>query len=180
MFCSRLTNDQYVPEQEICNNNCNNQTHQSSLKCQNFIYLSLPFTPSHPSFVLFSRGHLERVYDEVLEVTEFNSHDLASLSLMDRPELGVTFTKLHCWRLTQYDRAVFLDADTLVRQNVDELFDREEISASPDAGWPDCFNSGVFVFTPSKDTYGVSCWIFNRLGQCQSFHLDGFLKEPDA
>ena len=20
-------------------------------------------------------------------------------------------------------------------------------------GWPDCFNSGVFVFTPSMDTY---------------------------
>jgi glycogenin len=21
-------------------------------------------------------------------------------------------------------------------------------------GWPDCFNSGVFVFAPSADTYG--------------------------
>ena len=40
-----------------------------------------------------------------------------------------------------------------VLQNVDELFDREELSASPDAGWPDCFNSGVFVFKPSQETY---------------------------
>jgi len=40
-----------------------------------------------------------------------------------------------------------------VMQNVDELFDREEFSAAPDAGWPDCFNSGVFVFRPSLDTY---------------------------
>lgn len=40
-----------------------------------------------------------------------------------------------------------------VLQNVDELFDREELSAAPDAGWPDCFNSGVFVFRPSLDTY---------------------------
>ena len=40
-----------------------------------------------------------------------------------------------------------------VLQNVDELFEREELSAAPDAGWPDCFNSGVFVFRPSEETY---------------------------
>lgn len=38
-------------------------------------------------------------------------------------------------------------------QNCDELFEREELSAAPDPGWPDCFNSGVFVFKPSKETY---------------------------
>lgn len=38
--------------------------------------------------------------------------------------------------------------------NIDELFDREELSAAPDPGWPDCFNSGVFVFRPSVETYG--------------------------
>lgn len=40
-----------------------------------------------------------------------------------------------------------------VLQNCDELFDREELSAAPDVGWPDCFNSGVFVFKPSDQTY---------------------------
>ena len=38
-------------------------------------------------------------------------------------------------------RCVFLDADTLVLQNIDDLFSREELSAAPDVGWPDCFNS---------------------------------------
>ena len=38
-------------------------------------------------------------------------------------------------------------------QNIDELFEREELSAAPDAGWPDCFNSGVFVYKPSEETY---------------------------
>ena len=38
-------------------------------------------------------------------------------------------------------------------ENIDDLFDREEFSAAPDAGWPDCFNSGVFVFRPSHETY---------------------------
>lgn len=40
-----------------------------------------------------------------------------------------------------------------VLSNIDELFDREELSAAPDPGWPDCFNSGVFVFRPSVETY---------------------------
>jgi len=41
-----------------------------------------------------------------------------------------------------------------VLQNCDELFEREELSAAPDVSWPDCFNSGVFVFRPSVDTFG--------------------------
>ena len=61
----------------------------------------------------------------------------------------MTLTKLHCWTLTQFSKCVFLDADTLVVANCDDLFDREEFSAAPDAGWPDCFNSGVFVFRPN-------------------------------
>lgn len=40
-----------------------------------------------------------------------------------------------------------------VFQNCDELFSREELSAVPDVGWPDCFNSGVFVYVPSESTY---------------------------
>ncbi|KAJ8355144.1 hypothetical protein AAFF_G00091320 [Aldrovandia affinis] len=49
---------------------------------------------------------------------------------------------------THFSKCVFMDADTMVLSNVDELFDREELSAAPDPGWPDCFNSGVFVFPP--------------------------------
>lgn len=41
-----------------------------------------------------------------------------------------------------------------VLSNIDELFDRGELSAAPDPGWPDCFNSGVFVFRPSLETHG--------------------------
>lgn len=70
-----------------------------------------------------------------------------------RPELGVTLTKIHCWRLVQYEKCVFLDADTLMVQNCDNLFYWDELSAAPDVGWPDCFNSGVFVFTPSIQTF---------------------------
>ncbi|XP_071383663.1 glycogenin-1b [Centroberyx affinis] len=97
---------------------------------------------------------LKRIYDEVRVVDVLDSGDTAHLAMMKRPDLGVTFTKLHCWTLTHYSKCVFMDADTLVVSNIDELFDREELSAAPDPGWPDCFNSGVFVFRPSLETYG--------------------------
>lgn len=89
----------------------------------------------------------------MIDITELNSHDKERLAVLERPELGCTFTKLRAWTLTQFKKCVFLDADTMVLQNVDDLFDREELSAAPDVGWPDCFNSGVFVFKPSQDTY---------------------------
>ena len=101
------------------------------------------------------RDQLSRVFDLVNDVDLLDSRDPTNLQLLGRPDLNVTFTKFHCWRLTMYDKAVFLDADTLVLQNVDELFNREELSAAPDAGWPDCFNSGVFVFKPSEETYNA-------------------------
>ncbi|XP_076833250.1 glycogenin-1a isoform X2 [Brachyhypopomus gauderio] len=100
-----------------------------------------------------SRAVLRKIYDEVQLVDVLDSGDTAHLAMMKRPDLGVTFTKLHCWTLTQYSKCVFMDADTMVVSNVDELFEREELSAAPDPGWPDCFNSGVFVFQPSYDTY---------------------------
>ncbi|XP_069319199.1 glycogenin-2 [Eulemur rufifrons] len=96
---------------------------------------------------------LSKVFHEVIEVNLIDSEDYVHLAFLKRPELGVTLTKLHCWRLTQYSKCVFLDADTLVLSNIDELFDRGEFSAASDPGWPDCFNSGVFVFQPSLETH---------------------------
>jgi len=99
------------------------------------------------------REELGKIYDEVIEVNIHDSNDTENLGLINRPDLGITFTKLHCWRLTQYKKCVFLDADTLVVKNSDDLFSREELSAAPDIGWPDIFNSGVYVFNPNLDTY---------------------------
>lgn len=61
------------------------------------------------------REALQSVFDEVRVVDVMDSGDAAHLSLMKRPDLGVTFTKLHCWTLTHYSKCVFMDADTLVR-----------------------------------------------------------------
>lgn len=99
------------------------------------------------------RFQLYNTFNTVVCVDVMDSNDSAHLALLKRPELGVTFTKLHCWTLTQYKKCVFLDADILAIQNADDLFDQPELSAASDIGWPDCFNSGLFVFVPSQDTY---------------------------
>ncbi|XP_057332965.1 cell surface glycoprotein 1 isoform X3 [Microplitis mediator] len=106
-----------------------------------------------PGVTAAMREKLSSVFTLVQEVNVLDSRDESNLALLARPELGITFTKLHCWRLTQYEKCVFVDADTLVIRNCDELFEREELSAAPDVGWPDCFNSGVFVFKPSQQTF---------------------------
>ena len=58
---------------------------------------------------------LEEAFDQVVDVSTIDSKDQVNLALLERPELGVTFTKLNCWNLVQYSKCVFLDADTMVR-----------------------------------------------------------------
>ncbi|KAJ8409564.1 hypothetical protein AAFF_G00229650 [Aldrovandia affinis] len=141
-FVTLATNDNYAKGAMVLGKSLRN--HKTSRKLVALI---------GPHVTEPAREVLRKFYDEVRLVDVLDSGDTAHLALMKRPDLGVTFTKLHCWTLTHYTKCVFMDADTLVLSNVDELFDREELSAAPDPGWPDCFNSGVFVFQPSNETY---------------------------
>ncbi len=101
-----------------------------------------------------------------------------NLCLLGRPDLTNTLTKLHAWRLGRdnahlvahgatsngttsqkwqgFDKVVFLDADALVLRPVDHLFrlgSDVHFAAAPDTGWPDAFNSGVMMLTPSNSTF---------------------------
>ncbi|XP_067841815.1 glycogenin-2 isoform X14 [Heptranchias perlo] len=141
-FVTLATNDVYCQGALVL---CQSLRHHQTSR--RLVVLTTPQVPSNMRCVL------ERLFDEVIEVNVLDSSDSAHLALLTRPELGVTFTKIHCWRLIQYSKCVFMDADTLVCSNIDDLFEREELSAAPDPGWPDCFNTGVFVYTPSIETY---------------------------
>lgn len=96
---------------------------------------------------------LRALFTAVSFVEMLDSGDADNLALLGRPELGPTFTKIRLWQQTQFKKVVFLDADTLVLRNIDDLFERPEFSACADAGWPDCFNSGVFVAEPNEATF---------------------------
>ena len=67
------------------------------------------------------------------------------------------FCKLALWKLAEYRRVVFLDADTLVVRNIDKLFGYPEFCAAPNLyetlADMHRLNSGVFVAKPSAATY---------------------------
>ncbi|KAK4469569.1 hypothetical protein MN116_006604 [Schistosoma mekongi] len=100
-----------------------------------------------------SQSLLSSDYDNVIEVQPTIKKYRNMPAADNRPELIETFTKIQVWSLIQFSKVVFMDADTLVLQNIDELFDRSELTAAPDPLWPDCFNAGVFLLKPSMDTY---------------------------
>jgi len=70
------------------------------------------------------------------------------------------FTKLHIWELTECDVAVFLDVDTLVLKNFNELFtilpNELQFAATPDIFYDNYvfnINAGVFVCKPNVELF---------------------------
>ncbi|KAJ1445820.1 nucleotide-diphospho-sugar transferase [Pelagophyceae sp. CCMP2097] len=64
------------------------------------------------------------------------------------------FTKLRIWQQTQFDRIVYVDADAVVVDNIDELFALDvAFAAAPDVFPPDKFNAGVLVIKPCLETF---------------------------
>ena len=103
---------------------------------------------------------IAKYVDKVVYAPLFISHDVQGLQLLGRRELDVTFSKIHVFNptLLPFDRIAFLDADVLVKKSMDDIFsfvDQSDVvfAAAPDIGWPDCFNSGVFVTKPSASLY---------------------------
>jgi glycogenin glucosyltransferase len=96
---------------------------------------------------------MKKIFNRVHSVDKLETNSPENIQLLGRPELGATITKIHVWNMIHLDKAIFLDADMLVLKNIDELFEREEFSACADIGWPDCFNSGLFVCRPLEKTF---------------------------
>ncbi|KAJ6460085.1 glycosyltransferase family 8 protein [Mycena vitilis] len=79
------------------------------------------------------------------------------------PRFADQYTKLHIWRLDKMgvDSAVYVDADTVVRRNFEELFDSPfNFAAVPDVygvgdprGFSLTFNAGVLVYRPSSAVF---------------------------
>jgi alpha-N-acetylglucosamine transferase len=87
-------------------------------------------------------------------------HERAPFTKGEKPQFHDpldNFSKLQLWQLTQYDRVVFLDADTLVVKNIDRLFGYPEFCGAPNLyetlADMHRLNSGVFVAQPSQQTF---------------------------
>jgi len=97
---------------------------------------------------------LRRAFNVVIGVELIEQEDAKGLNLLGRPDLHAVLTKLHIFRLTQYTKVIFLDADVLPIRPLSHLFHiAHPFSAVPDVGWPDIFNSGVLVISPGEDKF---------------------------
>ncbi len=63
------------------------------------------------------------------------------------------YTKLHLWNQTEFDRLIYLDADTIVVGSLDQLLEGPDFAASPCFTAPDLFNAGMMVLKPSRERY---------------------------
>lgn len=109
-----------------------------------------------PELASESLTQLHKVFDHVLPISKLDTFDAEKLALLGRMELGLTVSKIHIWSLDWIETILFLDADTLVLKSIDHLFERYRdipFAACPDSGWPDCFNSGVFICKPNREVY---------------------------
>jgi glycogenin glucosyltransferase len=101
---------------------------------------------------MLTRG--EQTIYTIISIPRIANPNPGNLFLMGRPDLLHTFTKIALWRQTQYRKVVYLDADIVVLQSLDSLFDLDvPFAAAPDIGWPDAFNSGLMLLTPNMGDY---------------------------
>ncbi|KAF9270582.1 nucleotide-diphospho-sugar transferase [Marasmius fiardii PR-910] len=97
---------------------------------------------------------LRRAFNVVVGVELITQEVDKGLQLLGRPDLSTALTKLHVFRLTQFSKIIFLDADVLPIRPISHLFTLPyEFSAAPDVGWPDVFNSGVMVLSPGEEKF---------------------------
>lgn len=118
----------------------------------------LKLTPAQLSLI-------ELFFDDIIDVSPIQSQLSEKLNdELGRPELDKTFTKVTLWSLSNYDKILYLDADTLPlipkRESEGSVLDllsvdfpKHKIMAAPDSGFPDIFNSGVFVLRPDTEDY---------------------------
>ncbi|KAH6889991.1 family 8 glycosyl transferase [Thelonectria olida] len=99
-------------------------------------------------------AQLRTVYDYIFPVPRIRNGSPGNLSLMDRPDLHSAFTKINLWKLTEFSKIVYIDADVVAYQAPDELFNiPHPFAAAADIGWPDLFNTGVMVLKPDMNEY---------------------------
>lgn len=143
-YCTLVMNDAYLPGAAVLAHSLRDTGTTRKLACM------IVQDTLRPSTI----EELQSLYNYVIPVERIANPSPANLYLMNRPDLLYTFTKLNLWRLTQFRKIVYLDADIVVLRAPEELFDLPDaFAAAPDVGWPDAFNTGVMVLNPDLGEY---------------------------
>lgn len=112
--------------------------------------------PSIPLLVI----HTDQVSSGVLRRLSGLGLELRKVEPIENPHLtnvpgwiNSGFTKLRLWEQDDFEKIVYVDADCLVLEPIEELFDRPSPAFAPDVFPPDRFNAGVIVLEPSREVF---------------------------
>jgi len=115
---------------------------------------------THPIYCMVSeevseenRNEIEAAGAEILVVPKIHSN--VSGEKGDRFEIGknwLTFTKLNVFNLTQFEKIVYLDADCIVLQNIDDMFNFDTLSGYLLAHTGE-LEAGVLVLEPNEELF---------------------------
>jgi len=123
------------------------------------LYAIITDEVSAPCLNLLEQAGIKTIMKDTITVpdniAEHNTHYYSHMTAIWRNCL----TKLHAFDLTEFKKVVFLDADVMVLQNMDELFTKPHMTAALDGEyhniWPDYphFNAGCIVIEPSHELF---------------------------
>ena len=127
-----------------------------------------------------NRDALVKVGWEVTEVEAYDCNWLDKKQGREPQNIGIlgTHMRFHLWTFENYEKLVYVDGDFLLMSNIDELFEVEADFAACHCARPGmidlCFNAGLFVMKPSKQTFNeiMEYWENRaRKGRCISDQL---------
>ena len=148
-YISLLTNDEFMP------------AIVAMLSSYNKVKTTYPMTIMVlPEVSVNNKQILEHLGADILEVNQlhpkFFSIEFKSIEEPSDRSYHTCMCKLHIFRLTQFDKLVYVDSDMIFIQNIDELFEHDSLSAVVDPGYKGFisqFNAGLMVVEPDMQIY---------------------------
>lgn len=142
--------------------------------------------PKHPFLLLITPNLSEQVVDSLSKhkvnfITTQGIEGPITVKEAHLKRWNFTYSKLNIFGLTQFDKVVYLDADMLILQNIDDLFDKPHMSAVKIRGklpefsnW-NILNSGLLVVEPSTETFNDMISKIGSIEQVQSPSDEDFI-----
>lgn len=92
-----------------------------------------------------------------------------------------TYSKLHVFNQTEFEKIVYLDADMFILRNIDELFSHPHMSGTnagsmiPEKSHWSHLNTGLMVIEPSEELFK---YMYKKVGKIENLQSQGTEEKP--